>query len=98
VSTISANFMTRVRELGQVWTVDELVVDADRRTAVLEFTRFDGKGRIVRGLELYVFEPTSLRIVEIRPYFASPFQAELPRQELQDFDYAGRGYPMARPA
>jgi len=23
---------------------------------------------------------------------------DLERQELQDFDYAGRGYPMARPA
>jgi hypothetical protein len=97
-STIGTNFSKRVHELGQSWTVDQIVVDGDRCTAALEFTRFDGAGRVIRGLELYVIEPKSFQIVEIRPYTAAPIQLELPRQELQDFDYAGRGYPTTRPA
>jgi hypothetical protein len=97
-STIGTNFSKRVHELGQSWTVDQIVVDGDRCTAALEFTRFDGAGRVIRGLELYVIEPKSFQILEIRPYTAAPIQLELPRQELQDFDYAGRGYPTTRPA
>jgi hypothetical protein len=45
-----------------------------------------------------VFDAGSFGIREIRAYGAAPIQRDLERQQLQDFDYAGRGYPMARPA
>jgi len=96
-STIATHFSKRVEDDGVSWTVDLTIVDPDRCMGVLEFTRFDGKGRLIRGAELYVFEPNSFQIMELRPYFAAPVQVELPRQELQDFDYAGRGYPTTRP-
>jgi hypothetical protein len=96
-STIAAWFARRVRENGAFWTVDQTVVDADRCIGVLEFTLFAGKELIFRGLELYQFEPGTLRILEVRPYTAAPIDFRLPHQELQDFDYAGRGYPTTRP-
>jgi methyltransferase len=96
-STIGDNFSKRVRELGQLWTVDMVLVDPNRRAAVLEWTRFDKKGRVVRGVDWFAFEAGSLRIQEIRVYFSATIQPDLERQELGDFDYAGRGYPMTRP-
>jgi methyltransferase len=97
-STIGDGFSTRVQALGQLWTVDRVLVDADRREGALEWTRFDKEGRVVRGVDWFVFEPESFRIREIRAYGAAPIQHDLARQELQDFDYAGRRYPMSRPA
>jgi hypothetical protein len=76
--------------------VDQTVVDVDRYIGVLEFTLFAGKDLMFRGLELYQFEPDTLRILEVRPYTAAPIDFRLPYQELQDFDYAGRGYPTTR--
>jgi hypothetical protein len=81
-----------------MWTVDKVLVDADRREGVLEWTQFDKEGRMLRGLDWFIFEPESLRIREIRAYGAAPIQRDLERQELQDFDYTGRGYPTTRPA
>jgi hypothetical protein len=97
-STIGLNFSKRVTEFGQLWTVDEVLVDAGRRAGVLEWTRFDKEGLVVRGVDWFVFEAGSYRIKEIRVYGAAPIQRDLARQEMQDFDYAGRGYPMTRPA
>ncbi len=96
-STIGDNFSKRVQALGHLWTVDKLLVDADRRAGVLEWTQFDKEARVLRGVDWFVFEPTSFLIQEIRAYGAAPIQRDLERQELQDFDYAGRGYPMTRP-
>jgi hypothetical protein len=96
-STIAAWFVKRVREKGAYWTVDQIVVDADHCMGVLEFTLFAGEQLILRGLELYQFEPNTLLISEVRPYTAAPIDFELSHQELQDFDYAGRGYPTTRP-
>ena len=55
-STIGANFSKRVRELGHLWTVDKVLVDADRRAAVLEWTQFAKNGRVLRGVDWFVFE------------------------------------------
>ena len=44
-STIGANFSKRVRDLGHLWTVDKVLVDADRRAAVLERTQFATNGQ-----------------------------------------------------
>ena len=41
----------------------------------------------------FVFDPRTFRIREVRPYYAAPFRPDIARQELLDFDYAGRGYP-----
>jgi TPR repeat protein len=97
-STIGDNFGRRVKEFGQLWTVDEVLVDADRRAGVLEWTRFDKMGRVLRGVDWFVFEVGTFRIQEVRPYGAAPILPDLGRQELQDFDYAGRGYPVTRPS
>jgi hypothetical protein len=39
-STIAAWFVKGVRETGAYWTVDQIVIDADRCIGVLEFTLF----------------------------------------------------------
>ena len=95
-ATIGQNFVDSVRKLGHRWTVDQLIVDADRRAAVLEWTLFDGMGRTLRGVDLFVFEPTTVQIREMRPYYAvAPRWDDFACQELRDFDYTGRGYPEA---
>ncbi|SRR5712692_9988672 len=43
-ATIGNHFAQRVRERGQYWTVDQLVIDVDRCAATLEWTRFDPSG------------------------------------------------------
>ena len=96
-ATIGANFAKRVQELGHCWTVDQLLVDVERCEAALEWTRFDRNARVVRGVDWFVFEPQTVRIREIRPYFAVPPRPDLIRQEMRDFDYAGRGYPTNAP-
>ena len=48
------------------------------------------------GVDWFIFEPRTIRIQEIRrPYTAAPLQSVVAPQELQDFDYEGRGYPAA---
>ena len=66
--------------------------------ATLEWTRLDRNARIVRGADWFVFEPRTLRIREIRLYFAVRPNPDAARQELRDFDYAGRGYPTSAPS
>jgi hypothetical protein len=87
-----------VQALGHFWTVDKVLVDADGRAGVLEWTQFDKEGQILRGIDWFVFEAGSFRIEEIRAYGAVSIQRDRERQELRDFDYAQRGYPMARPS
>src|SRR5271169_1167647 len=89
---IGGNFVQRVQQLGQRWTVDQLLVDVGRCAATLEWTQFDRNGRGLRGVDWIVFEPRTIRIREVRPYVAA-WRPDLARLELQDFDYAGRGYP-----
>jgi hypothetical protein len=96
-STIGDNFAKRVRELGHCWTVDQMLVDLELGAAALEWTRFDRNSRVVRGVDWFVFEPQTVRIHEVRPYFAVSPRPDLDRQEMQDFDYAARGYPTNAP-
>ena len=98
-ATIAANFAERVAETGMWWTVDQVLTDIERCQAVLEWTRFNPKGReILRGVDWFVFEPQTGRICEVRPYVAAAPSADVARQEQRDFDYAGRGYPTNFPA
>jgi methyltransferase len=44
-------------------------------------------------VDWFVFEPQTFCTREIRHYAAAPIHPEIAREELLDFDYAGRGYP-----
>ena len=89
---IGANFSKRVSETGQWWTVDQILIDASRLGAILEWTRFNpSQQTLVRGVDWFVFDET-LCFREVRTYLAGSDPAAQ-RRELQDFDYAGRGYP-----
>ena len=93
---IAERWADAVRERRSSWTVDEIAVDARRRTAACEWTHRKGAaGVILRGAEFYAFDDDGL-ISEIRAYYASPQAPDLTRLELGGFDYAGRGYPHAR--
>lgn len=95
---IGAGWVTAVRNLGSVWTVDRVLVDAEKLQAVIEWTHFKPKqGVHLRGDEWYAFSPRGL-IREIRAYYACPAAtAERRSHELGDFDYAARGYPLQPP-
>jgi methyltransferase len=98
-STIGANFSKVVHESARCWTVDQVLVDAERHAGVLEWTSFAGPSdNIMRGVDWFVFDPRTLRIQEVRPYTAAPLQPDMVRQELGHFDYTGRGYPISRPS
>jgi hypothetical protein len=47
-------------------------------------------------VDWFVFDPQPVLIREIRPYVAAPVHPDMTRQEMQGFDYAGRGYPLTR--
>ena len=97
-ATIGNNFAKVVRAQGISWTVDQLLIDFNQSAAALEWTGFNRQhARIVRGVDWFVFEPHTLCIQEIRPYAAAPIHPDKTRQELLDFDYAGRGYPTTFP-
>jgi hypothetical protein len=93
-ATIGGNWARVVREKGNFWTVDQVLTDVERCAAVIEWTLFNGKrDRLIRGAEWYVFDQNTIRIQEIRWYRAGAPRSDIVRQELMDFDYAGRGYP-----
>ena len=92
--TIGRNWVKYVQETGTCWTVDQFVTDADRCAAALEGTLFNRKrDRLVRWVDWYAFDRKTILIQEIRFYLATPSRDDIARQELMDFDYAGRGYP-----
>jgi ketosteroid isomerase-like protein len=79
------------------WTVDHAIVDAERREAVIEWSNFKpsvSPDARLRGAEFYRFDTTG-KIVEIRAYYACPPTDPGRPHELGEFDYAGRGYPVA---
>jgi len=99
-ATIGSHFARRVRERGICWTVDQLITDVDRCAATLEWTEFIRQPAqiVLRGVDWFIFEPQTLCIQEVRSYTATPIHLDMARQELLDFDYAGRGYPTTFPA
>jgi hypothetical protein len=98
-AAIAAGWVNAVANLGSIWTIDNMVIDAPRLEAVIEWTHFKPKqGVYLRGDEWYLFSPRGL-IREIRAYYSCPPAAGGPRNhELGNFDYRGRGYPMTPPA
>jgi len=96
-SIIASNIANLVHERGLCWTADRVLIDADRCAGALEWTSFiRERDSIVRGVDWFVFDPQNFRIQEVRTYRAA-IHPEKTRQELEDFDYAGRGYPMSHP-
>jgi hypothetical protein len=97
-ATIGSNFVQMVREPESFFTVDQVLIDVDRCAATLEWTMFIGPhAQIVCGVDWFVFEPQTWCIQEVRTYTASPIHPDMARQELLEFDYAGRGYPTTCP-
>lgn len=93
-AVIGNNFAKIVAETGLRWTVDQIATDEARCSAVLEWTQFDpSRQQIVRGVDWFVFDKETLQVQEVRPYVAARPDPNKQRQELQDFDYAARGYP-----
>jgi hypothetical protein len=90
---IGTSFSRWVAQTGRRWTVDQILTDADRCAAILEWTQFDPPARVLRGVDWFLFERERLRIREIRCYFAARPDLQVARQELQSFDYGARGYP-----
>jgi methyltransferase len=94
-TALGVHYASLVREREICWTVDQMLVDVNRCEAALEWTRFDHNGpRYLRGVDWFVFERETLQIREIRSYWAAASNPDAARQELQDFNYPKRGYPI----
>ena len=85
---IAAGWVRAVQNLGSIWTIDRMLVDAPRLEAVIEWTHFKPKQSVfLRGDEWYVFSQRGL-IREIRAYYACPAAiTEIRNHELGDFAY-----------
>lgn len=96
--TIGEQWAEFVENIGSIWTVDQVITDADAARGAVEWTHFAGQnGPVLRGNEWYEFDRESGLIEEIRAYFASPMDSDIARNELEGFDYAGRGYAVEPP-
>ena len=86
-----------VENLGSKWTIERVLAARDGREAVIEWTHWKpAKGEALRGDEWYLFDEQG-RITEIRAYYASSVDRDLPHNGLHEFDYATRGYHMDPP-
>lgn len=96
---LAQGWLTAVKNLGSVWTIDRIIVDSEKLEAVIEWTHFKPKaGVYLRGDEWYVFSDRGL-IKEIRAYYACPTSTDPVRNHmLGDFDYESLGYPMSPPS
>ena len=91
---IGEKWARSVQSLGSRWSIDgQVLCDPDRDQAAIEFTaERKNSGTIIRGSELYRFDPGTGLIAEIRGYLASPPAPGFQRLELGGFPYAERGY------
>lgn len=95
---IAERWQQAVEKFGSYWTIDALLIDADKAEAVIEWTHFKTyKGTVLRGAEWVVFDKATGLMQEIRAYYASPQATDLDRLELGGFDYEQRGYEMISP-
>ncbi|NWL10322.1 ketosteroid isomerase [Paenarthrobacter nitroguajacolicus] len=87
-----------VETKGSAWTIDRLIVDTRTHEAVIEWTHYKtAEETMLRGDEWYIFDPETGLISEIRAYYAAAQHAGVAVTELEDFDYAGRGYHLSCP-
>ncbi|AVD90123.1 nuclear transport factor 2 family protein [Pseudomonas sp. SWI44] len=93
--TIARKWIWCVDNLGSQWTIEKILVSHDSHEAVIEWTHWKSNlGTALRGDEWYVFDEQSGLIKEIRAYYASTADKDVPINEWVDFDYAGRGYNL----
>lgn len=84
-----------VHEKGSRWTIDRVACDGLQM--VVEWTHFKPKvAERIRGSEWYEFAEDG-RITGIWAHYASPRDPDRAANELEGFDYAGRGYPVEAP-
>lgn len=87
-----------VANLGSRWTIEKVLVGADGREAVIEWTHWKtALGEVLRGDEWYRFDEDLERICEIRAYYASPVDKLVTVNELHEFDYESRGFHVQPP-
>jgi len=92
-AAIGGNLAKRVSETGQWLTVDQLVTDADRCAAALEWTRFDPSSRqIVRGVDWFDFEEETVEGDQHRGRGIVHFQSIVTDQNRPD---ATGAHPVA---
>ena len=93
---IAKGWVWCVGTLGSQWTIERVLVPAPGvPEAVIEWTHWKGKlGTALRGDEWYVFNQDCSKIAEIRAYYAAPAQKDVAIDQLNEFDYAARGYHM----
>jgi methyltransferase len=95
---IANRWAAAVRDLGSIWTIEQITTDPENARAVVEWTHYKTFSEtVLRGDEWYVFDRDTGLISEIRAYYASPQASDLHRLELATFDYAGRGYSLQPP-
>lgn len=96
--SIAEKWVWCVQQLGSCWTIEHVLVAADGSEAVIEWTHWKTKvGEALRGDEWYEFDADTGLITEIRAYYASPADKSRPINELEAFDYSGRGYALEPP-
>ncbi len=84
------------QDMGAIWSIDRGV--AHDNDAVVEWTMRltpaeERKDELWRGTDWFKFDND--RIAEIRQYYNDPgANPESTRNELQDYPYAERGYPL----
>ena len=92
-AALGAAIVGELRNRGGQFFIDKIFSDVEQCAAAVEWSRtYLQPDRILRGYELYEFDPTSMLIREIRGYYASAPNADKARHEILDFDYEGRGY------
>jgi hypothetical protein len=97
--TIGEKWKWCVENLGSRWTIEHILCDPETNQAVIEWTHWKtAQNTALRGDEWYVFDAQTGLIREIRAYYASPAQSDVPINELAGYDYAGRGYHLQPPA
>ena len=92
-ATIGNAIVTDLHTRGGAYFIDKILTDIERCAAGVEWSRtFQQSGRILRGYEFCEFDPASMRIREIRGYYAAAPHQNIERHELLGLDYVGRGY------
>jgi hypothetical protein len=94
---IATGWQAAVARLDSRWTIDRLLIDERTHEVAIEWTHFKpASGTYLRGAELCRLNDDGL-IEEISAFYACPAPDAAGNYELGDFDYPGRGYPLAPP-
>ncbi len=82
-----------VKSFGSRVYLDAVFSDPGQHLAATEWTIVRvGTGAVIRGSEIYRFDPATGLIAEVRLYIAAPPVPDVQRTGLGGFPYAERGY------